>query len=230
MPSVERPDVIPVDQVNNLEWLSLEALWSTLKSPFPVQWNRWLRNLPVEDPTTVTGLVIGGNLGRARLGIEQADTFTNPSDRLVVLSHAAEHIGKLAGGLINTTTHLLTPSEEWTAPYAKLIPLHIEIAADILRRSDEATPSLSSADYYDAYELPPTPLSLDDLDMLAETTRGLAENATATWVEFLDRHGDLAIQPGGTPRSAGPTTEALQITFAEHMPLIQEELARYTTA
>lgn len=227
---------MPVEELDQFEWLAREALWSTAKSPFGMQWDRWQHYRDTRDPQGIPGLVIGGNLGRAKNDIRNAEMF-GPTDRPVLLSRAAEHLGKMAGGLIGISAHLRTPQAKWDLPLREHIDMHLQVTDEVLELAAAGVSgvetSLGSDHYYDRLGDIGEWLRMNDvfgsdkhLEHQGITVRYIAATATRTWQEFLGEHDGLALVPGATPRSAGAYIENLREEFEGIIPIIHEAAER----
>jgi hypothetical protein len=233
MSSLEFGGAIPSEELDRFEWLALEAAWAITKSPYPLQWKRWQQFPDVTDPQSNMGMVIGANLWRANLDIRSAEELGSGDSetRKLLLSRAAGHIGKLAGGLIGTATHFVERPEFWQTPLDE----HLDTIFDLVDYTlefvdaDEDTTSLIDNDYY--AQLQPVTEAIGSMDGVpnakvlfrqARVIEGLASIATNTWTEFMLENEGLMLEPGATPRSAGQHIEDLRKDFEEYVPRIHE--------
>ena len=69
-------------------------------------------------PGGVPGLVVSGNLQRASIFLSQGDLYEKGSnDRNIILGHAAEHAGKLVGGLLMLKVMFDISPKDWDKRY-----------------------------------------------------------------------------------------------------------------
>ena len=229
--SSRREALLKVANLDHFEWLSLEALWSAAKSPFNVQWERWQEHQDITDPAGVLGLVVGGNLQRAKLDIQSAEVLgITTSDRLELYGRAAGHIGKMAGGLICTTVLFLTPPEQWDLSISEHLPVCLEATDAVLTEvSNSNLHSIDADDYYTRLEeVHDTVIGMGNkidnkkLKDQAHDMANIASMATRSWIKFMADNPELLIEPGATPRSTGQYIENLRSDFESYVPLVRE--------
>jgi hypothetical protein len=221
----------PINEINPAEWLALEALWATAKTPFDVQWQRWLID-NVRDPTGVPGIVIGGNLQRFNTSMRAASMPDSFSSNLLLASRAVDHVGKMAGGLVGMVAHCNTPPAAWAQPVSEHIATHVAATKEVLAVAGSSNNSkitdnpdvyyqklgqvLSNIRHagYDPYDFG------NSHDIVLET----AAMGVRTWLSF-GIVSDLVLVEGATPRSAGEQIEKLRQEFQQHIPIIKAEVA-----
>ena len=226
--SLPSPEKIPVSELNHLEWLALEALWGTAKSPYETQWERWQSQESVYDSSATSGLVVGGNLSRVHVNLRNADVFAvdgQPDKEF--LSLAAEHLGKMAGGIIGIATHFRTNPHRWNDPLTTHINDHVEVSEEAISiASDDGETSLEAEHYYEllAPVLEATKFAEDDRNGVIKHAGKLiqiAGLAVRSWESFLYTHSDIDIVPGATPRSTGQFIEDLRTDFEQYVPIVR---------
>lgn len=223
---------IPVAELDHFEWLALEAAWAITKSPLPLQWERWQRFPDIQDPQSNIGMVVGGNLWRANLnrGSAEAIGFDDPLARAQLLSRAAGHIGKLAGGLIGTAVHFETPAKEWPSALDAHLDRVFAITGETLKQAaTQETVSTDEGYYYGL--LGPVSVAIKAMNgtpegellaMQSEVVKTLASVAVKTWSDFIAQNGSLILEPGATPRSTGKYIADLRTDFERYIPSIHQ--------
>lgn len=225
--SLPVPEKIPVSELDRFEWLALEALWGTAKSPYETQWERWQSQKFVSDPDATTGLVVGGNLSRVHVNLRNADLLAvdGQPDR-DCLSMAAEHLGKMAGGIVGIATHFRTSPDRWNDPLASHITDHLEVTEGVLAIAAKGeTTSLEAGDYYALLAPVLDATKATGSKEIAAEQKGrllrVAGLAVRSWEQFLDSHDAIEIVPGATPRSTGQFIEDLRADFEQYVPTVQ---------
>ena len=209
------------------EWLALESSWGTAKSPFRQQWNRWLTQDTIRDPDSTIGIVVGGNLQRFHTYIRNAKTFSEnslPNNQMLAL--AAEHLGKMAGGLISITAHSRTNPSKWDLPFKEHIDTLAASTTDVVQLANSGRhTSLALTEYYELVtsvlqEIQHNPVE-QVFALQADILTHVAGLAVKTWFDFLDSNDNLKIVSGATPRSSGAYIEELRADFEQYIPSIK---------
>jgi hypothetical protein len=233
---IENMETVAMKRSDQLEWLTLEALWSTARYPFPDQWERWLA-YEAGDPGSVPASVVRANIIQANQDINAAfDKGDDAAERAQLLGHAAGSFGKMAAGLIGVTVHFSLPSERWEQPISKLVMPH----ADVVRRLLDINPVYSTdflvrRDVNSYYErlmpvanivraMGPRP----DSRALCNQSKDVflvAKMAVRSWLDFMNEYPGLQLLPGGTPRTINEQTDQLQEELRACYPTVHRAAA-----